>query len=485
MQMQVARVPTKAEVDEWLSKHGIEPDEDGSFVDRPYGAPPVPKSKIVENVRINCERRDVPNVIPSLFNPKTMVFVAGGPSLVHFEEQIRSRCLDPDYDVFTSNKTAQWMLERGMVPKYHIIIDPKPSKVEDVGFSDGRVTMMLGLQCDPAVFEAAKGRRVEKFLCASATDQSPSDVEVAQASLRPGDSLFGIGGGSMMGTRAVYLAEGLGYRKLEYFGFDGSVEVGPQGAVNYYAYDKGRGEVLLKTVAPDGREFMTTLTFNRQVDELFKILRETPGLDVVIHGDGLMAHALRLYREANRPVPYRISPEYLSLQRQMHDETPHYGISGAKYSGQVFLAAMQLHKKLGHCRVLDYGCGKQTLKAGIERTFPSIPNFWVQGYDPGIPGLDQEPTPSEIVVCGDVMEHIEEECVSAVLDHVQSLAKCLAIFVISMVPASKHLPDGRNAHITIKPRDWWLSHLRSRFALVESHFNGNELMVVGQSLSTI
>lgn len=157
----------------------------------------------------------------------------------------------------------------------------------------------------------------------------------------------------------------------------------------------------------------------------------------------------------------RITDEYREQNRQLHDN-PNYGVSGAKWAGLV----NDLYKQYKCNSVLDYGCGKQTLAK-------AAPHLMVKGYDPCIEGLDDPPNPADLVVCGDVMEHVEEGCVDNVLDHIYSLARKAVFFVVSTRPAKKHLPDGRNAHITIKEGNWWLHRMMLRWQVNMYQVNGN------------
>lgn len=130
-------------------------------------------------------------------------------------------------------------------------------------------------------------------------------------------------------------------------------------------------------------------------------------------------------------------------------------------------------KEAGFRTVLDYGCGKGTL----AKTLP----FPIWEYDPAIKNKDWPPRPSELVVCADVLEHIEPECLDAVLDDLASLTLDVAYFVIHTKPAGKDLPDGRNAHLIQEGKDWWERKLFGRFTglTLETH---NELhMVLGKT----
>jgi len=480
---EIARPTTPEALEKWYAKHGITPDSEGWIDDLPYGPSPVEKDEIVEHVRVNAARHEVRNLTGHKYIAETFVFVCGGPSVADHLDEIKQKSLDPNYHVYTSNATCRYLLSKGIVPMFQVIIDPKPSKVHDLKYDApaGKPTLLLGLQCHPDLFDAAAktGRPTFKFLAASATDRTPSDIEVARAALTEQDpELIGIGGGSMMGTRALFLAESLGYRKVEFYGLDGSITVKDGNVVNYYSYNKPRGESVLECVMADGRKFNSTMAFARQSHEIVALLDKLPGMDMLFHGEGMIQHQVGLWAQANPHYRIRITPEYAAQMAQMHDVKKTFGRSGHAHAARVFVGAAQLLKRNGSCRVLDYGCGKETLKYALEQSFPDI-GMEVVGYDPGIPGLDQEPEKADMVVCGDVMEHVERPCVSAVIDHIAELTKHVAIFVVSLVPAQKVLPDGRNAHITLEHPDWWRSHLKRRFVIVEDYNAGHEVTFVG------
>ena len=487
LKVEVAHLPTSAELSAWCEKHGVTAKEDGTLNEFPEGSAPLNDDGIIEQVSVNALRDDVPNLRGSILQPATMVFVAGGPSLNKFVDEIRSKCDDPAYDVYTSNKTCKWMVANGMRPKYHVIIDPMEGKKADLEYEAPEVTMILGLQCHPAVFEEAKarGRKALKFLAASTTrkNANKSDAEAAMASVTPKNpELIAIGGGSMCGTRMLYLASALGYRRIEYYGMDGCSDMLSNKVVNHYAYPKARGEAIIEVEAANGRKFYSTPSLARQADELVKLLENLPGLDVVIHGDTFMANQHAMYREIMKPLKVRATAEYLAMQKSMHETNAAYGVSGSEHAGRVFLASAQIVKKHGSCSILDYGCGKETLRTSLEGEFPPINGMRIAGYDPGRAGFDSEPTPADLVVCTDVMEHVEPQCVDAVLGHLSDLTRRVAIIDVALTPAVKKLPDGRNAHICLKPRDWWLSYIKKYFVIIEQSANERMLLVVAQPI---
>lgn len=138
----------------------------------------------------------------------------------------------------------------------------------------------------------------------------------------------------------------------------------------------------------------------------------------------------------------RYTPEYEALQRQLHEDAS-YGTSGHKHANYI----VQLAKQLGTRDILDYGRGKGTLAKSLP--------WRIQEYDPFVPGYDSDPQPADLVVCSDVLEHIEPECVESVLEHLYELTNKALFVDVACRPAKKTLADGRNAHlIQWSPSEW-------------------------------
>lgn len=87
----------------------------------------------------------------------------------------------------------------------------------------------------------------------------------------------------------------------------------------------------------------------------------------------------------------------------------------------------------------------------------------IVNYDPAIPEYSQAPEPEDLVVCTDVLEHVEPEYTDAVLDDLKRCAKKYLYVTICVVPAMKSLPDGRNAHINLRTPSEWVIDLCKRF----------------------
>jgi hypothetical protein len=153
-----------------------------------------------------------------------------------------------------------------------------------------------------------------------------------------------------------------------------------------------------------------------------------------------------------------ITEEYREQNRLLHETNPHYGISGSKW--REFARDMS---DWGRKPILDFGAGKCTLAKSLG------PAYRVTNYDPCIPELNNEPEPHPVVVCGDVMEHVEPDLVDSVLNTIRGLCMAKALFVVALGPSSKTLADGRNSHISQHPAEWWHERLEANgFKITES-----------------
>jgi hypothetical protein len=68
-----------------------------------------------------------------------------------------------------------------------------------------------------------------------------------------------------------------------------------------------------------------------------------------------------------------------------------------------------------------------------------------------------------LVVCGDVLEHVEPEHLDSVFDDLARCTRRLAFLVVATRPARKQLADGRNAHLSQMSASRWLNHILPRF----------------------
>ena len=149
-----------------------------------------------------------------------------------------------------------------------------------------------------------------------------------------------------------------------------------------------------------------------------------------------------------------ISEEYREMNRILHEKHEYYG--AGRVTSKWYPLIMQLVGTLNARSILDYGAGKCKLAEALS-------HLMVNSYDPSIPAIADPPEPADLVVCLDVLEHIEPELLDNVLDDLKRLAIKGVFLTVSTRPAGKFLSDGRNAHLIQKPANWWLPKLMERW----------------------
>lgn len=171
-----------------------------------------------------------------------------------------------------------------------------------------------------------------------------------------------------------------------------------------------------------------------------------------------------------------LTDAYREEQKILHSRG-NYGTASLQY-GQI---VSDIINKSGALTVLDYGCGS---KQSLRKVLCPAHDVLYRGYDPAVDEYAVEPKPSDLVVCIDVLEHIEPECLDDVLDHLKSLSPKLAFLTVHTGPAGKTLSDGRNAHLIQQPSSWWLPKIIERWDLDRFQRTKRGFSVLCQSLPT-
>lgn len=107
--------------------------------------------------------------------------------------------------------------------------------------------------------------------------------------------------------------------------------------------------------------------------------------------------------------------------------------------------------------LLDYGCGGSDYELpGFDGELNAINYFNLEGvflYEPA--RNKDERKIADAVVCFDVLEHIFISDVPRVIRELFSLARHCLIINVACYSARALLPNGENAHITVRPPLWW------------------------------
>ena len=120
--------------------------------------------------------------------------------------------------------------------------------------------------------------------------------------------------------------------------------------------------------------------------------------------------------------------------------------------------------------LLDYGCGKgmQYQAPVVDVGLPEkemLADYWgvtaIQLYDPCFMPFSTLPSGRfDGVISTDMLEHCSEDDVPWIIGEMFSFSNKFLFSNVACYPAIKSLPNGENAHCTIRDPEWWASLFR-------------------------
>jgi len=173
--------------------------------------------------------------------------------------------------------------------------------------------------------------------------------------------------------------------------------------------------------------------------------------------------------------------DYIDQYKKFYSEQGGYGnadpVMRAKDSIKSYLEKYK-------CKtLLDYGCG-----AALQYSKYRLDEYWditrLYCYDPGVEQFEKKPTEKyEAVINTDVLEHIPEASVYDVIQDIYTYADKFVYFSIATVPSRAILPNGENAHCTLKTHTEWVNIIK-RYKTVPTvvRCTGGGLKVIGEDL---
>jgi len=388
------------------------------------------------------------------------VAIAGfGPSLQDTWEAIRGFKY-----IISCSGSHPFLIERGIVPTWHTAVDPLPGNtVKLIGQPHKDVQYVISSTCNPDVWDHLEGYQVKRW---NVFDGEPESI---RALLPPGE--WAITGGCDVGLRSLTIARFFGFTDLHVFGIDGSspTQTGGRHAGAHPNPLKSKQELDY-----EGRTFYTTSGMLAAAKGIWHELDQMPDVKIKFYGEGLVQYMAKFYKP--KPLkgsaligfnkPETISAAYIEQNRQLHATNLAYGVGGGRHAETI----KKIMATLTNPSVLDYGCGKGLLAKEL-----SVP-IWE--YDPAIEGKEESPRPADVVVCTDVLEHIEPDKLLDVLHDLKRCVKNVGFFTIHTKAAIKKLPDGRNTHLIQKHKQWWKNRLAAYFDIGSLQEVGPELWVV-------
>jgi hypothetical protein len=255
---------------------------------------------LLANVR-SAIRRPYPQIRPQSPNVHAMptpdatriALVGGGPSLEDTEDELIA-LVQIGAKLVTVNGAYHWCLARNLFPKMQIVMDARASNARFVEPVIPNCHYVLASQCAPETWDAVEGREHVWMFHAAVGSTGPLKDLLDAHYL---GNWFGVGGGVTVITRAINLLRTLGYLRMDLFGVDSCFLHWQHHA--YEQAENANDRPLPFKVHPTGhpelvRTFQCAPWMAKQLECLLQMLRVNGDqLLLNIHGDGLLAYALR------------------------------------------------------------------------------------------------------------------------------------------------------------------------------------------------
>jgi len=152
------------------------------------------------------------------------------------------------------------------------------------------------------------------------------------------------------------------------------------------------------------------------------------------------------------------------LNEELHTRMQKYGTSAYKNLDKIIPPFIQ---KYSIKEILDYGCGKGTLRAALVQMRAPIK---VVNYDPCMPEFSVRPEGTfQSVLCNDVLEHVEPEFLDNVLQDILNYGKDYYYLSIGLTESKKKLANGQQNHLIVENSEWWKMRLvNNGFRILET-----------------
>jgi uncharacterized Rossmann fold enzyme len=419
----------------------------------------VETTKVKTTFCISDEQRDhqmrlaIPRVKARVVPAETVsdeeiAIVCYGPSLRKTWHEIKNF-----KKIMTCSGAHKYLLDRGIVPTWHVDLDPREHKARMLGTPHKDVEYLIASCVHPTMLDKLEGFNVKLWHIFANEDNRELPLVYPRGE-------WILTGGSNVGLRCLVMARILGYRKFHVFGMDNSFPAD----TSHHADIHLNASAKVYEVPYHGKMYYCEPVMVDYARQFFHEIAQLPDVKLVMHGEGLLQHMV--YNKIGEPfeqkknaviafsTPVTITSEHVERNRQLH-LNPVYGLGGKKRKDVV----LKLANTLKTNSVLDYGCGKGSLAMAMP--------FPIWEYDPAIAGKNAVPRPADLVICLNVLEHVEPEMLDNVLGDIVRCAKVMVFAIIDIA-------SGEIQH----DKDWWSKKLTDYFKIATILQSDTELHCV-------
>lgn len=146
-------------------------------------------------------------------------------------------------------------------------------------------------------------------------------------------------------------------------------------------------------------------------------------------------------------TPLRGESYFDRMYKGMHEKMAFRGDTWRGHLLKLIDAVPDIRSK----KILDFGCGP---KGGLAAELGDC----VTSYDPYVPAYSHSPWGDhfDVIFSSDVLEHMTSAQIGRFLTNVRMEKPEFVFLCVATRRAQKSLPNGANAHLTVRSPVWWL-----------------------------
>ena len=201
-----------------------------------------------------------------------------GPSLKDTWEELK----DFKGAIFTTSKAHDFLIDRDIIPDYHVDCDPRQHKLEHIKNCRQDITYLLSSTMYPLVI---------RYLLDKECDVKLWNYDLEPSGLLLPEGEFGIPTFADASQQAIQIASILGYKKIHLFGVDYSHGSGGEKHAGVHELEyPGEQEFTCH-----GVPFRSHWEFVKNMMQMPLVLNDNPDIDIYVHGNGLLYSYLKGY----------------------------------------------------------------------------------------------------------------------------------------------------------------------------------------------
>ncbi|HET9888484.1 MAG TPA: 6-hydroxymethylpterin diphosphokinase MptE-like protein, partial [bacterium] len=196
--------------------------------------------------------------------------------------------------IMTVSGAHDYLLERGVVPDFHLDCDPREHKARMLKKAHPEVHYLMASVCNPLFWEKLAGHKVSLWHLHNGPE---TDVWLKENDPKTPP----VGGGTTAGSRALQVANLMGYERFHIFGMDCSFSSETQ---RHAGEHLGKTQKAIQVICGD-RAFISSPQMVESARETLLMIQNYE-IWMYFHGDGLQQEMIRNYQTRFGVVPEKL-----------------------------------------------------------------------------------------------------------------------------------------------------------------------------------